>query len=234
MVHRVRLVHAVPLTASHTDVRGNGIADWASDADTVPPCRWVTDVHGRTRTVEHLLRGGRARWKIAPATVTTLHNQGDTVAHHAGPGAQPLSVVCAVLLLLAFVVDQTQQRCGAVCQAVWAQLGSTCLLWERRSAVFSDEAVASRRQGCAALLSGCKQSRPLRALEASSSPSLASATACQRTSHPVTAPSGGERCLQHERSLLSPRPPGMSHLASAAKDGHGWSKPAPSCPLPSP
>jgi hypothetical protein len=71
------------------------------------------------------------------------------------------------------LVDQAQQRCGALCQAVWTQLGSKRRRWERRRARWYDYAFASRRQLCEALLDGCKQSSPIVMLEASSSaPSL--------------------------------------------------------------
>jgi hypothetical protein len=35
-------------------------------------------------------------------------------------------------------VDQTQQRCWALFQAVWAKLGRKRLLWERMRAWFYD------------------------------------------------------------------------------------------------
>jgi hypothetical protein len=68
-----------------------------------------------------------------------------------GHGAQPLSVVWARRRLLAFLVDQAQQRWGALCQAVWATLGRKRLWWERRRALCYPYALASRRQRCAAL-----------------------------------------------------------------------------------
>jgi hypothetical protein len=40
-------------------------------------------------------------------------------------------VVFATVMMLAFLVDQTQQLCCALFQAVWAKLGSKRLLWER-------------------------------------------------------------------------------------------------------
>ena len=72
------------------------------------------------------------------ATCKTLQNQGETFAHNYGHGAQHLSVVCAVLLRLAFLVDQTPQRCCGLCQAVWAKRGSKRLLGERRRALLYD------------------------------------------------------------------------------------------------
>jgi hypothetical protein len=60
-----------------------------------------------------------------------LTHQGDNVAHTYGHGEPHLSVVLATLLLLACVVDPTQQLCWAFCRAVWTTLGSTRLVWER-------------------------------------------------------------------------------------------------------
>jgi len=42
-------------------------------------------------------------------------------------------------------VDQAQQLCCALFQAVWAKLGSKRLLWERMRALFYDYAFASMR-----------------------------------------------------------------------------------------
>jgi len=118
------------------------------------------------------MRGGRARWKSAHEPCTTLPNQGDNFAHNDGHGEQHLSVVLAMLMMLAFLVDQTQQRCGAVCQAVWAKLGSKRMLWERMRALLYADAFASMRPLCAALLSGFKKSAPIVVLDASSSAPL--------------------------------------------------------------
>ena len=127
------------------------------------------------------MRGGRARWKSANAPCKTLKNQGDNFAHTDGPGRQHLAVGCAVVMLLAFLVDQTQQLCWALCRAVWAKMGSKRLLWERMRALFSVYALTSMCQLCAALLYGCKKSSPLVAIDSSSSPSIASVTACHHT-----------------------------------------------------
>ena len=51
-----------------------------------------------------------------------LKNQGYTFEHHDGHGQHNLSVVFAMLMMLAFVADQTQQRCCTLFQAVWAKL----------------------------------------------------------------------------------------------------------------
>ena len=92
------------------------------------------------------MRGGRARWKIENETFNTLKNQGYHFEHNYGHGEQHLAVVFAMLMMLAFLVDQTQQLCCALFQAVWAKLGSKRRLWERMRALFYDYALESMCQ----------------------------------------------------------------------------------------
>ena len=107
------------------------------------------------------MRGGRARWKIENETCNTLKNQGDNFEHNDGHGMQNLSVVFAMLMMLAFLVDQAQQLCCALFQAVWAKLGSKRRLWERMRALFYTYALASMRQLFEALLYGLKKPIPV-------------------------------------------------------------------------
>ena len=113
------------------------------------------------------MRGGRARWKIENETFNTLKNQAYNFAHNYGHGADNLSVVFAMLMMLAFLVDQTQQLGCALFQAVWTKLGSKRRLWERMRALFYDYAFASMRQLFEALLYGFKKSSPLVAVDSS-------------------------------------------------------------------
>jgi hypothetical protein len=136
VVHRFRFVNDVPRNASNVDVRVNFIEYWEISDTKVQHFSWVTDLRVSKRNVFHLMRGGRARWKIANETCNTLKNQGYHFEHTYGHGEQHLSVVFAMLMLLAFLVDQTPQFCCALLQAVWAKLGSKRLLWERMRGLF--------------------------------------------------------------------------------------------------
>src|SRR5438128_12426465 len=109
--HRFRFINAMPLNASRADVRVNFIEYWEIGKDTVQHFSWVTNIRVSTRNVYKLMRGGRARWKIENETFNTLKNQGDNFEHNYGHGEQNLSVVFAMLMMLAFLVDQTQQLC---------------------------------------------------------------------------------------------------------------------------
>jgi hypothetical protein len=161
VIHRFRFVNDVPLNASNVNVRVNFIDYWEIGDAKVQHFSWVTDLRVSKRNVLHLMRGGRARGKIENETFNTLKNQGYHFEHNYGHGEQHLSVVFAMLMMLAFLVDQTQQLCCALFQAVWAKLGSKRLLWERMRALFYDYALASMRQLFEALLYGFKKSRPL-------------------------------------------------------------------------
>src|SRR5256886_1843298 len=154
VVHRFRFVNDMALNASRADVRVNFIEYWEIGPDQVQHFSWVTDLRVTQRNVYKLMRGGRARWKIENETFNTLKNQGYNFEHNYGHGEQNLSVVFATLMMLAFLVDQTQQLCCALFRAVWTQLGSKRLLWERMRALFYGYHLKSMRELVAALFYG--------------------------------------------------------------------------------
>src|SRR5712691_1971709 len=167
IVHQCRFMNDMPLNAARSDVRVHCIAYWEVSQDNVQHCSWVTDFRVTKQHVYQLMRGGRARWKIENETCNTLKHQGDNFDHNDGHGEQHLSVVLAMLMMLAFLVDQTQQLCCALLQAVGAKLGSKRLLWERIRALCFDDALESMRQLREALFYGLKKSAPLFADDAS-------------------------------------------------------------------
>ena len=158
--HRFRFMNDVPLNASRADVRVNFMEYWEISKDTLQHFSWVTNVRVSTRNVYKLMRGGRARWKIENETFNTLKNQGYNFEHHYGHGEQNLSVVFAALMMLAFLVDQTQQLCCALFRAVWLKLGSKRLLWERLRALFYGYRLESMRELLEALFYGKERHRP--------------------------------------------------------------------------
>ena len=167
LVHRFRFVNDVPLNESNPDVRVNFIEYWEIGPHKVQHFSWVTDLRVSKRNVYHLMRGGRARWKIENETFNTLKNQGYNFEHNYGHGEQHLSVVFAMLMMLAFLVDQAQQRCCALFQAVWAKLGSKRLLWERMRALFYTYHLDSMRALFEALFYGFETSRPILSIDSS-------------------------------------------------------------------
>ena len=113
------------------------------------------------------MRGGRARWKRENEPCNTLKNQGDNFEHNYGHGTKHLSAVFATIMMLAFLVDQVQQRCCALFRAVWRTLGSKRLLWERMRALFYTYRLDSMRELFAALLDGWEKPHPILATDTS-------------------------------------------------------------------
>jgi hypothetical protein len=121
---------------------------------------WITDLVVTRANVWKVMRVGRARWKIENETFNTLKNQGYHFEHNYGHGEQHLSVVFALLMMLAFLVDQVQQLCDPLFRAAWQKLGSKRLLWERMRGLFHDYRLRSLRELYEALYYGCIRTYP--------------------------------------------------------------------------
>ena len=102
------------------------------------------------------MRGGRARWRIENETFNTLKNQGYHFEHNFGHGKENLSVNFALLMMLAFLVDQVQQRVDTLFQAVLKKEGSRKRLWEHTRALFYTLSFSSMKDIYRALLYGYK------------------------------------------------------------------------------
>src|SRR6266567_1033013 len=146
VVHRFRFVNDVPLNASRSDVRVNFMEYWEIGKDKVQHFSWVTNLRVSKRNVYTLMRGGRARWKIENETFNTLKNQGYHFEHNYGHGQKNLSVVLALLMMLAFLIDQVQQKCNPLFRAAWRKKGPKCALWEAVRNLFASFEVSSMRE----------------------------------------------------------------------------------------
>lgn len=137
VLHHFRWHSSVPLNESNPDELVNVLEYWEIQADgSMQYFSWITDLPLSEDHVYAVMRGGRARWKIENETFNTLKNQGYHFEHNYGHGAQSLSVVLALLMMLAFLVDQTQQLCCPLFQAAWAKMGSKRHLWEELRSFF--------------------------------------------------------------------------------------------------
>jgi len=129
----VSFTHDLPLNESHQDLRVNFLecVETDSDGNIVKRFSWVTDLTITPENARHLMKGARSRWKIENETFNTLKNQGYHFEHNFGHGHNNLSVVFAMLMMLAFLYDQTQQLCCPLFQAVLKKLGSRRSLWDK-------------------------------------------------------------------------------------------------------
>jgi len=97
---------------------------------------WITNILLNARSVEPVMRAGRARWKIENETFNTLKNQGYNFEHNYGHGKQNLATILALLMFLAFTVDQMIQRCWRLFRQVRGGLRTKAKLWESVRSLF--------------------------------------------------------------------------------------------------
>jgi hypothetical protein len=128
--HYVAWTTALCLCDSAVDVRVNYLLYERRDRQgEVKRWTWVTNLPLRRDNVERVMRAGRSRWKIENETFNTLKNQGYHFEHNYGHGEKHLATVLALLMLLAFTVDQIQQRCCRHFRHLWEGLGTKAKLW---------------------------------------------------------------------------------------------------------
>ena len=137
--HRFRYLNAVPLNDTHFECEVNFLEYWETRPDgKTQRFSWVTDLPIDDANVMALMRAARARWRIENETFNTLKNQGYCFEHNFGHGNEHLSTVFAYLMMLAFLIDQCQQRGCALFQAAQAKAGRARYFWERLRALFLD------------------------------------------------------------------------------------------------
>ena len=103
------------------------------------------------------MRAGRARWKIENETFNTLKNQGYHFEHNFGHGYINLTDVLAVLMLLAFLIDQSQAMSCRLFQTAKKRLFSWLAFWERFRSTFFEFLILSWEDFYQALAYGHKE-----------------------------------------------------------------------------
>jgi hypothetical protein len=152
--------NAISLNASNEDVLVNLLVYVEIEASgAVHRWAWVTDLELTAANVREVARGGRARWRIENETFNTLKNQGYHFEHNFGHGEQHLSEVFASLMMVAFLIDQVQQRCNPLFRKAWAAKKRKSALWESMRHLFAAFEVSSMREIYEALAYGHERPR---------------------------------------------------------------------------
>lgn len=122
----------LPLNKSNLDLRVNFLqySEYGPDGECMKCFSWVTDLTITEENAAKLVSGGRARWKIENETFNTLKNQGYQFEHNFGHGVENLSVVFAMLMMLTFLVDQTQEQGCPLFQAIHKKFTSRRSVWD--------------------------------------------------------------------------------------------------------
>jgi hypothetical protein len=135
--HYFAWTSALCLCESAIDVRVNYLLYEQTDKQgKVTRWTWITNIPLNARSVEPVMRAGRARWKIENETFNTLKNQGYNFEHNYGHGKQNLATILALLMFLAFTVDQMIQRCWRVFRQVRCGLRTKAKLWDMVRSLF--------------------------------------------------------------------------------------------------
>ena len=125
------------LCESATDVKVNFLLYQQTAADGQVKCwTWISNLPLNIRSVDKVMRAGRSRWKIENETFNTLKNQGYHFEHNFGHGQQNLATVLALLMMLAFLVDQIQQRYCPIFRQLRKGISTKVKLWELMRSLF--------------------------------------------------------------------------------------------------
>lgn len=156
ITHRFRFINDMPLNKSNQDIRVNFVEYWEITNEKTQHFSWITDFIVTKKNVYEIMRAGRARWKIENETFNTLKNQNYNFEHNYGHGKINLSVNFALLMMLAFLIDQVQQLACSLFQSVLKKEGSKKKLWEDVRHLFYALDIISMEQIYQAILYGYK------------------------------------------------------------------------------
>ena len=141
--HRFRYHNGAPLNDANFELEVNFLEYWELKPNGKQQhFSWVTDLPIDESNLMDLMRAGRARWRIENETFNTPENQGYGFGHNYGHGEKNLATVFAFLMMLAFPVDQVQQRCCALFRAAKAREGRALYFWDRLRRLFLEFSVA--------------------------------------------------------------------------------------------
>jgi len=130
--HRFRYLNGAPLNETNFELEVNFLEYWeTAPSGKVQHFSWVTDIALHPGNLMTIMRGARTRWKIENETFNTLKNQGYHFEHNFGHGDQNLSTVLMHLMMLAFLIDQIQQRCCRLFQAALTVAQTKIRLWRK-------------------------------------------------------------------------------------------------------
>lgn len=136
-LHQFRYLNDVPLNKSNSDVRVNFLEYMQTDPKGKEMrFSWVTNIWLTQKNVFTIMKGGRARWKIKNETFNTLKNLGYNFEHNYGHGKRYLSTILCLLMMLAFLIDQTQGIACSLFRAVKERLGTNRFLWKTIRSLF--------------------------------------------------------------------------------------------------
>ncbi len=138
ITHGFRFINNLPLNKSNLEVRVNFLEYWEIDeaGDSIFYATWVSDIKLTKDNVFKIMRAGRSRGKIENEVFNTLKHQGYNFEHNYGHGKTHLATVFALLMMLAFLIDQVQESCCELFQQARQSFRTKIYLWKKMAALF--------------------------------------------------------------------------------------------------
>lgn len=135
--HKFNFINNVPLNDRNSDLKVNFLEYWETDKKgQIKHFTWITNVEITINNLTSLMRGARARWRIENETFNTLKNQGYNFEHNYGHGKKNLCSIMGIILMLAFLVDQTQLLCCKLFQQAKITTRTFYNLWAKLKSMF--------------------------------------------------------------------------------------------------
>lgn len=162
MLCEIRFIENLSLNKTHPELLVNFLqyTEYGPDGHARKKFSWVTDLPITRDNAKELVRGGRARWKVENETFNTLKNQGYNFEHNYGHGKQNLSTVFAMLMMLAFLLDQTQELSCPLFQAIHQKYTSRRSVWDHLRSHFRHFRFESMQQLYEVMLSDLAKELP--------------------------------------------------------------------------
>ena len=133
-----RFINDLSLNKTNPDLKINFLEYWECDeqSEIVTYFTWITDILLTKDNIFSIMKIGRARWKIENEVFNTLKNQGYNLEHNYGHGKEHLSSVFAMLMMLAFLIDQIQELMCPLFQRAKDNYRTKSYLWLKMQALF--------------------------------------------------------------------------------------------------
>jgi len=133
----LRFALDIPLNKSHPDLLVNYLEQTkVVNGEEEILFSWISDLKLDETNCHDVMRGGRARWKVENETFNTLKTQGYNLEHNYGHGQQHLATVFALLMMLAFFIDQIQESSCRFFRQARRRFRSRTSLWDRMRSLF--------------------------------------------------------------------------------------------------
>jgi len=137
-LHEYQYANNVPINSDNSGVEVNFLEySETTKKGKTTKFSWITDIHLNEKNVHSIMQGGRARWKSENEVFNTLKNQNYHFEHNFGHGKKNLSTIFAMLMLLAFTMDQVQEISDSAFQKALEKQKRKKYLWERVRGLFT-------------------------------------------------------------------------------------------------